>query len=162
MADQGKGSGDTSRRGFASMDEARQREIASEGGKASGGNFKNDPGRAAEAGRKGGENSGGNFKNDPESGLGGGPQGGRKLRRELRNDRERASEAAARAGAAERPQHRHRCMRRGTGGLATGPPFSHPSGGAQQHAEQVARVVGVGDHVELGEQAGLVPAWPRT
>jgi general stress protein YciG len=30
-------------------------EIGSEGGKVSGGNFKNDPDRAAEAGRKGGQ-----------------------------------------------------------------------------------------------------------
>jgi general stress protein YciG len=46
---------DASRRGFASMDKDRQREIAREGGKASGGNFKKDPERAAEAGRKGGQ-----------------------------------------------------------------------------------------------------------
>jgi general stress protein YciG len=45
----------TANRGFASMDEQRQREIAREGGHASGGNFKNDPPRAAEAGRKGGQ-----------------------------------------------------------------------------------------------------------
>lgn len=45
----------TSNRGFASMDEDKQREIASKGGKASGGNFKNDPERAMEAGRKGGQ-----------------------------------------------------------------------------------------------------------
>ena len=45
----------TSNRGFASMDEQKQREIASKGGQASGGNFKNDPARAAEAGRKGGQ-----------------------------------------------------------------------------------------------------------
>lgn len=44
----------TSERGFASMDENRQREIASKGGRASGGNFKNNPERAREAGRKGG------------------------------------------------------------------------------------------------------------
>ncbi len=44
-------------RGFAGMDEDKQREIASKGGKASGGNFRNDPERAAEAGRKGGESS---------------------------------------------------------------------------------------------------------
>jgi uncharacterized protein len=43
----------TEDRGFASMDEAKQREIASKGGKASGGNFKNDREKAAEAGRKG-------------------------------------------------------------------------------------------------------------
>ena len=43
-----------SKRGFASMDPVRQREIASKGGRASGGNFARDPQRAAEAGRKGG------------------------------------------------------------------------------------------------------------
>ena len=42
-------------RGFASMDEKKQKEIASKGGKASGGNFKNNPQRAKEAGRKGGK-----------------------------------------------------------------------------------------------------------
>jgi general stress protein YciG len=41
----------TEDRGFASMDEERQREIASKGGQASGGNFKNDPERASEAGK---------------------------------------------------------------------------------------------------------------
>lgn len=44
---------DTSNRGFASMDEDKQREIASEGGKASGGNFAKDRKRASEAGKKG-------------------------------------------------------------------------------------------------------------
>jgi len=39
----------TSNRGFASMDEKRQRDIASKGGQASGGNFANDPERAADA-----------------------------------------------------------------------------------------------------------------
>lgn len=48
-----------SKRGFASMDEDRQREIASKGGRSQGkennpGNFANDPQRASEAGRKGG------------------------------------------------------------------------------------------------------------
>lgn len=43
----------TQDRGFASMDEDKQREIASKGGSASGGNFKNDTRRASEAGRKG-------------------------------------------------------------------------------------------------------------
>jgi general stress protein YciG len=46
-------------RGFASMDEDRQREIASKGGHSQGkqnnpGNFANDRERAAEAGAKGG------------------------------------------------------------------------------------------------------------
>ena len=45
--------GNTSNRGFASMDADKQREIASKGGKASGGNFKNDRQRASEAGKKG-------------------------------------------------------------------------------------------------------------
>lgn len=44
-------------RGFAAMDPDKQRAIASKGGKASGGNFRNDPARAAQAGRKGGEAS---------------------------------------------------------------------------------------------------------
>jgi general stress protein YciG len=44
----------TSNRGFASMDEDKQRKIARKGGQASGGNFKNDPKRAAKAGRVGG------------------------------------------------------------------------------------------------------------
>ncbi len=44
-----------SQRGFAAMDEKKQREIAKRGGQASGGNFKNNPTRAAEAGRTGGQ-----------------------------------------------------------------------------------------------------------
>lgn len=44
-------------RGFAGMDQQQQREIASKGGQASGGNFKNNPQRASEAGRKGGKAS---------------------------------------------------------------------------------------------------------
>lgn len=48
----------TSKRGFASMDADKQREIASKGGKASGGNFKNDTDRAREAGKKGGQQRG--------------------------------------------------------------------------------------------------------
>jgi general stress protein YciG len=45
------------RRGFAAMDPQRQREIASKGGKASGGNFAHDRARAASAGREGGKAS---------------------------------------------------------------------------------------------------------
>lgn len=50
----------TSKRGFASMDPERQREIASMGGQSQGqhnnpGNFANDPEKAREAGRRGGE-----------------------------------------------------------------------------------------------------------
>jgi len=43
----------TSNRGFASMDEGKQKEIASKGGRASGGNFANDRQRASAAGKKG-------------------------------------------------------------------------------------------------------------
>ena len=45
------------RRGFAAMDPQRQREIASKGGKCSGGNFANNRERAATAGREGGRAS---------------------------------------------------------------------------------------------------------
>ncbi len=51
-----QGSG-TSNRGFASMDPKKQREIASRGGSASGGNFKNDREKASRAGRMGGKAS---------------------------------------------------------------------------------------------------------
>lgn len=66
----------TSKRGFASMDLEKQRHIASKGGEASGGNFKNDPRRAAAAGRKGGEISGGNFRNNPQRAAEAGRKGG--------------------------------------------------------------------------------------
>ncbi len=42
-----------SKRGFAAMDAAKQRAIASKGGQASGGNFAHDRARASEAGRNG-------------------------------------------------------------------------------------------------------------
>lgn len=52
----------TSDRGFASMDEQKQKEIASKGGKSQGaqnnpGNFANDRQRASKAGQKGGSTS---------------------------------------------------------------------------------------------------------
>lgn len=61
MADNNQG--DTSNRGFASMDEEKQREIASKGGQSQGkennpGNFANDRQKASEAGKKGGQASG--------------------------------------------------------------------------------------------------------
>lgn len=43
----------TSDRGFASMSKEKRREIASKGGKASPGNFKNDTKRASAAGKAG-------------------------------------------------------------------------------------------------------------
>jgi general stress protein YciG len=58
-----------SNRGFASMDEDKQREIASKGGQSQGkennpGNFANDREKASEAGRKGGEASRGGGNSD--------------------------------------------------------------------------------------------------
>lgn len=55
----------TNRRGFASMDEEKQREIASKGGQSQGkennpANFANDRQKAREAGRKGGQARGSN------------------------------------------------------------------------------------------------------
>ncbi|MDB5774354.1 MAG: ral stress protein [Herbaspirillum sp.] len=61
MSTQGQGNqNNTSNRGFASMDQQKQREIASQGGKAShekgtGHEFTSE--EAREAGRKGGQNS---------------------------------------------------------------------------------------------------------
>lgn len=66
--------GDTSKRGFASMDEETQREIASKGGKAaheSGNAHEFTSEEAREAGRKGGQASQG-------GGNSGGSQGGGK------------------------------------------------------------------------------------
>lgn len=58
-----------SKRGFAAMDEDKQREIASKGGQSQGkrnnpGNFANDRQKASEAGRKGGQASRTNQDND--------------------------------------------------------------------------------------------------
>ena len=51
--DQARGRNDDRRRDDSDNNKNKSR--GSEGGKASGGNFKNDPQRAAEAGRKGGK-----------------------------------------------------------------------------------------------------------
>jgi general stress protein YciG len=74
------------RRGFASMNQQLQRQIASKGGRSQGkgnnpGNFANDRARAAEAGRKGGESQGrlnnpGNFANNRDKAAQAGRQGG--------------------------------------------------------------------------------------
>lgn len=118
-------------RGFAAMDAARQREIASKGGKASGGNFANDPGRAAAAGRKGGESvprekrsfsqnhelaaeagrKGGrsvpaekrSFSQDPELAAQAGRKGGQASGGNFAHDRQRAAEAGRRGGHAGPP-----------------------------------------------------------
>lgn len=67
MANNNQG-GNTSNRGFASMDEDKQREIASKGGQSQGkennpANFANDRQKASEAGRKGGQARGQNQGN---------------------------------------------------------------------------------------------------
>lgn len=73
-------------RGFASMDAARQREIASAGGRSQGkannpGNFANDRQKASIAGREGGRSQGkannpGNFANDRQKASAAGRKGG--------------------------------------------------------------------------------------
>ncbi|MBV9159628.1 MAG: general stress protein [Candidatus Kaiserbacteria bacterium] len=68
MANQNNNQRGSSNRGFAAMDEEKQREIASKGGQSQGkennpGNFANDRQKAAEAGRKGGQASRGNTSN---------------------------------------------------------------------------------------------------
>jgi general stress protein YciG len=108
----------TSNRGFASMDEKKQRDIASKGGQASGGNFKNDPERASEAGRKGGQSvppDERSFSRDHELAAEAGRKGGEHShggqigsshqgsshqggRDNAAEDRERASEAGRKGG----------------------------------------------------------------
>ncbi len=63
MANNNTNSGSRSKRGFAAMDEERQREIASMGGRSQGkennpGNFANNRLKASEAGRRGGQSRG--------------------------------------------------------------------------------------------------------
>ncbi|MDQ3058892.1 MAG: KGG domain-containing protein [Pseudomonadota bacterium] len=73
-----QGGGSTSKRGFASMDPEKQRDIASQGGKAAhekGTAHEFSSEEAREAGRKGGQASGGG--NRSGGNQGGGNQGGR-------------------------------------------------------------------------------------
>lgn len=97
----GQNQGDTSNRGFASMDEDKQREIASKGGRSvdpEDRSFSQDRELAAEAGRKGGEASGGgNRGGGDQGGQGGGNRGGGG---NFAEDRERASEAGRKGGEA--------------------------------------------------------------
>lgn len=78
MPNQGN-QGDTSKRGFASMDEEKQREIASKGGKAAhekGTAHEFSHEEAVEAGRKGGKAShGGGRSSDENDNEGGGGRG---------------------------------------------------------------------------------------
>lgn len=79
MANQKQGGNQGSGRGFASMDEEKQREIASEGGRAahrSGNAHEFTSEEAREAGRKGGEASGGGNQGGNQGGNPGGRGGG--------------------------------------------------------------------------------------
>jgi general stress protein YciG len=80
--DSKSGSSGTSNRGFASMDPALQREIASKGGRSvppEERSFSKDRALAAEAGRKGGEASHGGRRNTAQQGgqQGAGSSGGK-------------------------------------------------------------------------------------
>ncbi|MET0408352.1 MAG: KGG domain-containing protein [Hyphomicrobium sp.] len=69
----------TSKRGFASMDGEKQREIARKGGAsvpAHQRSFSRNHDLAVAAGRKGGQESGGNFRNDPKRAAEAGRKGG--------------------------------------------------------------------------------------
>lgn len=89
----------SSNRGFAAMDENKQREIASKGGQSvpdEKRSFSKDHELAAEAGRKGGEHSHGGHSS------GGDDNGGHGRGGNFASDRERASEAGRKGG-----QHSH-------------------------------------------------------
>jgi uncharacterized protein len=77
MAQKSQGTG-TSNRGFASMDAAKQREIASKGGQsvpAAKRSFSQDRRLAAEAGRKGGQSSHGGGRSKQAQNVPGQPAG---------------------------------------------------------------------------------------
>ena len=117
MANQG-----SSDRGFASMDEDKQREIARKGGESvpdEKRSFSRDPQLAAEAGREGGQQSGGRDQGGQQGGGQRGRENGQQAQDEGRqgvqqrggqgggegqqggnfaNDRERASEAGRKGG----------------------------------------------------------------
>ena len=92
----------TDKRGFASMDDDKQREIAAKGGSsvpAEKRSFSQDPELASEAGKKGGESSQGGQQQ--ASGSDRGQQGGGSDRGGSGNfakDREKASEAGKKGG----------------------------------------------------------------
>ena len=91
----------TSNRGFASMDPAKQREIARKGGESVPNekrSFSRDRHLAAEAGRKGGHESGGNFAHNPQRAAEAGRKGGQQSGGNFANNRERAAEAGRNGG----------------------------------------------------------------
>ncbi|MCX7229324.1 MAG: glucose starvation-inducible protein B [Burkholderiales bacterium] len=97
------GSSGTSNRGFASMDPALQREIASKGGRSvppEERSFSKDRALAAEAGRKGGEASHGGRRPGTQPGAAGNVAAGAGLASGggATSDRARASEAGRKGG----------------------------------------------------------------
>ena len=96
----------SSNRGFASMDEDKQREIARKGGESvpdEKRSFSKDHELAAEAGRKGGQSvpdEKRSFSKDHELASEAGRKGGHASGGNFANDRERASEAGRRGGEA--------------------------------------------------------------
>jgi general stress protein YciG len=92
---------DTSNRGFASMEEQKQRDIARKGGESvpdEKRSFSQDHELASEAGRKGGHESGGNFANDRQRAAEAGSKGGQQSGGNFANDRQRAQEAGRKGG----------------------------------------------------------------
>lgn len=90
-------------RGFAGMDDDKQRDIASKGGQsvpAEKRSFSQDPELASEAGKKGGENSHGGQQQASGSSRGQQDGGGsdRGGSGNFANDREKASEAGRKGG----------------------------------------------------------------
>ena len=96
--------GNTSNRGFASMDEEKQRGIARKGGESvpdEKRSFSKDPGLASEAGRKGGQNvpdEKRSFSKDHELAAEAGRKGGQASGGNFANDPHRASEAGRKGG----------------------------------------------------------------
>jgi len=93
----------TSHRGFASMDQAKQREIASKGGQSvppEKRSFSQDPRLAAQAGRKGGESvppEGRSFSQDRELAAKAGRKGGQARGASSQRAKRRAEQMAAQA-----------------------------------------------------------------
>jgi len=91
-----------SERGFAAMDEKKQREISSKGGQSvapEDRSFSRDRALAAEAGRKGGEASHGGERSGGQKGE---EEGGRRGGGTFADDPQRASEAGRKGGQSSR------------------------------------------------------------
>jgi general stress protein YciG len=88
-------------RGFGSMDDKKQKDIASQGGQsvpAEKRSFSQDPELAAEAGRKGGQASHGGGGSQGGQSSGGQSSGGQSSGGNFAQNREKASEAGQKGG----------------------------------------------------------------